>query len=97
MSVKRKIFQLFEQMAEEKGAGRLRLAALFLAVILPLFLSTVSEAACWEDRLDRVDRDILVTTSGAVYRVLPRDTMTSAFWVPFTDVIICDSTVDAGG
>jgi hypothetical protein len=53
MSVKRKIFQLFEQMAEEKGAGRLRLAALFLAVILPLFLSTVSEAACWEDRLDR--------------------------------------------
>jgi len=43
-----------------KAAVR-RFSRFFLAALLWLLMTTVSQAASWEDSLARVDRDLLVT------------------------------------
>jgi hypothetical protein len=60
-------------------------------------MSTLAEADCWEDSLKRVDRNILVMGSGAVYQVVREDEMNSVFWLPPAYITICDSNVDVGG
>jgi hypothetical protein len=70
----------------------------FLAIILLVItMSTVSEADCWDDSLNQVNRDILVMDSGAVYQVVPSDIINSVFWLPLTNATVCDSLVDVGG
>ena len=70
----------------------------FLAIILLVItMGTVAEADCWDDSLRRVDKEIIVMSSGAVYRVVPRDAMNSAFWLPPTNTTICDAIADVGG
>ena len=54
-------------------------------------MSAVSEAACWNDSLVRVDRDLLVMRSGAVYRILD-DPRAAALWFPLSTVTICDQS-----
>jgi hypothetical protein len=69
----------------------MRLLHFFLAVLLILFLSSVSQGACWGDALDTVDRDLLVMRSGAIYRILD-DPAATALWVPLSRITICDQT-----
>jgi hypothetical protein len=61
-----------------------------------LFISAVSEAACWEDSLARVDGDLLFMRSGAVYQLLD-DPRVVAFWFPLSQIAICEVTGDVDG
>jgi hypothetical protein len=96
MVMKRTTFQRRERLLDGKLAGYLR--PRFLAIILLVItMSTVSEADCWDDSLNQVNRDILVMDSGAVYQVVPSDVINSVFWLPLTNATVCDSLVDVGG
>jgi hypothetical protein len=97
MVMKRTTFQPSERLVDGKLASYLRPRFLLAIILLVITMSTVSEADCWEDSLNQVDKDILVMASGAVYQVVPRDAMNSAFWLPPTNATICDSIVDVGG
>ena len=97
MVMKRTTFQPCERLVDGKPASYLRPRFLVAIILLVITMSTVSEADCWDDSLKQVDRDILVMASGAVYQVVPRDAMNSAFWLPPTNATICDSIVDVGG
>ena len=69
----------------------------FLAgTLLFLSMSAIAEGACWEDSLSRVDRDILVMGSGAVYRLLD-DPKIITFWLPVSRLTICEQTGSADG
>jgi hypothetical protein len=80
-----------------KLASYLRPRFLVATILLVIAMSAVSEADCWDDSLKRVDKDIIVMASGAIYRVVPRDAMNSAFWLPPTNTTICDAIADVGG
>jgi hypothetical protein len=43
------------------------------------------------------DGEILVTLSGAVYRVFPGDTIYSFLWLPATALVICERTGNIKG
>lgn len=82
------------------------LAAVFAAPVGPILQDgglggvTIALAAeCEDDTLDKVaaDGEILVMLSGAVYRVLPGDTIDSALWLPPADVIICEKKITVKG
>jgi hypothetical protein len=95
--MKKTTFQPSERLVDGKLASYLR-PRLFLAIILLVItMSTVSEADCWDDSLNQVNKDILRMASGAVYQVVPSDVMNSVFWLPLTNATVCDSTVDVGG
>ena len=79
--MKKTTFQPCERLVVGKLASYLRPRFLLASILLVITMSTVSEADCWEDSLSRVNKDILVMTSGAVYQVVPRDAMNSAFWL----------------
>jgi len=89
------------QTCEQHMGGKLancgRPRFLLAIMLLLITMSTVAEADCWDDSLKRVDKDIIVMASGAVYRVVPRDVMNSAFWLPPANTTICDSIADVGG
>jgi len=93
MVMKMTMFQPCERRVDGKPASYLLLAIILLVIMM----STVAEADCWEDSLKQVNRDILVMDSEAVYQVVPRDEMTSIFWLPATHITICDSIADVGG
>jgi hypothetical protein len=95
--MKRTMFQPCERLVDGKLASYLRPRFFVAIILLVITMSTVAEADCWEDSLKQVDKEILVMASGAVYQVVPRDAMTSAFWLPPTNATICDSIVDVGG
>ena len=95
--MKRTMFQPRERLVDGKLASYLRPRFLLAIILLVITMSAVSEADCWEDSLNQVNKDILVMASGAVYQVVPRDAMNSAFWLPSTTATICDSIVDVGG
>ena len=94
--MKRTIFQPCQRLVDDKAASYLSPRFLLAVILLVITMSTVAEADCWEDSLKRVDRDILVMDSGAVYQVIPEDAMTSVFWLPPAHITICDSIVDVG-
>ena len=89
------------QTGEQNLGGKLvnyvRPRFLFTIVLLVMTMGTVAGADCWDDSLKLVDKDIIVMASGAVYRVIPRDVMNSAFWLPPANTTICDSIADVGG
>jgi hypothetical protein len=95
--VKRTRFQLCRRLVDGKPAGYLRPRFLLALILLVITMSTIAEADCWEDSLKRMDRDILVMGSEAVYQVVPEDEMTSVFWLPPAHTTVCDSIVDVGG
>ena len=59
-------------------------------------MTAVSQAACWEDSLARVDGDLLFMRSGAVYQLLD-DPRAVAFWFPLSQITICEETGDVDG
>ena len=69
---------------------------IFAIVLFVLSLSAVAEAACWEDSLARVDRDILVMRSGAAYQLVD-DPRVVTFWLPLSQITICDKVGYADG
>ena len=95
--VMKRTFRPCEQLVDGKLASYVRPRFLFASILLVITLSTVAEADCWDDSLKRVDQDILGMASGAVYQVVPRDAINSAFWLPLTSATVCDSIVDTGG
>ncbi len=97
MVMKIATFQPCKRLVHSKLASYLRPRFLLAIVLLVITMSSVSEADCWEDKLNKVDKDIVVMASGAVYQVVPRDVMNSAFWLPPANATICDSIVDDGG
>jgi hypothetical protein len=97
MVMKRTTFQRRERLLDGKLAGYLRPRFLLAIILLVITMSTVSEADCWDDSLNQVNRDILVMDSGAVYQVVPSDVINSVFWLPLTNATVCDSLVDVGG
>jgi hypothetical protein len=97
MFMKKPKFQSGDRLMDGKLASYLRPRFLVATILLVITMSTVSEADCWEDSLNQVDKDVLVMSSGAVFQVVPRDAMNSAFWLPPANTTICDSTVDVGG
>jgi hypothetical protein len=97
IGTKRTRVQICEQHVRGKLANCGRPRFLPAVMLLLITMSTVAEADCWDDSLKRVDKDIIVMASGAVYRVVPRDAMNSAFWLPPTNTTVCDSIVDVGG
>ena len=78
-----------------KAAVR-RFSRFFLAALLLLLMTAVSQAACWEDSLARVDGDLLFMRSGAVYQLLD-DPRAVAFWFPLSQITICEETGDVDG
>jgi len=97
MVMKKTTFQPCERLVDGKLAGYLRPRFLLAIILLVITMSTVSEADCWDDSLNQVNRDILVMDSGAVYQVVPNDVINSVFWLPLTNATVCDSLVDVGG
>ena len=57
--------------------------------MLLFLMSTPGESACVDDALARVDTDILLMDSTAVYRVID-DPRAIVFWLPLSKVTICD-------
>jgi len=97
LRLKRTRVQTGEQNLGGKLVNYLRTRFLLTIVLLVTSMATVAEADCWDDALKRVDKDIIVMASGAVYRVIPRDVMNSTFWLPPANTTICDSISDVGG
>lgn len=87
--LQRTMLQLLRRLIRGKAPFRLRFLRFFLAALLLLSFSAVSEAACWEDSLARVDRDLLLMRSGAVYQVLD-DPRAVASWFPLSEITICE-------
>src|SRR5262249_22636298 len=58
-----------------------------------------SAADCTDDSIRSVtsDGEIIVMLSGAVFEVLPGDTIDSALWLPASDVIICMRSLNVRG
>ena len=78
------------QFLERMVAGsRRQFSRFLLSIILLLLMSTPGESACVDDALARVDTDILLMASKAVYRVLD-DRRAVVFWLPLSKVTICD-------
>ena len=78
------------QFLERRAAGsRRQFSRFLLSIILLLLMSTPGESACVDDALARVDTDILLMASKAVYRVLD-DRRAVVFWLPLSKVTICD-------
>jgi hypothetical protein len=97
MVMKTTTFQRWERLVDGKLASYLRPRFLLASILLVITMSTVSEADCWDDSLNQVNKDILRMASGAVYQVVPRDAMNAVFWLPLTSATVCDSIVDVGG
>ena len=95
--MKKPKFQPCERLVSGKLANCLRPRFLLASILLVITMSTVSEADCWDDSLNQVNKGILRMASGAVYQVVPRDAMNSVFWLPLTSATVCDSIVDVGG
>src|SRR5262245_7865520 len=51
--------------------------------------------ACMAETLAEVtsDGEVLITASGQLYHVLPGYDLTSKYWLPTEDVVICDDDV----
>ena len=61
----------------------------FLTVIWFFFTSAVVEGACKEEALADVKGEMLLTSSGAAYRV-GNPGIDIAFWLPPARIVICD-------
>jgi hypothetical protein len=85
-----------QKMARMKTAGRRRFYRFCLALILVLLTGSVSESACVEDALAKVDGGSIVVASGAVYRVIDTNGIDLAFWLPPAGVTICDQISMSG-
>ncbi len=94
--LQRTMLQLLRRLIRGKAPLRLRFLRFFFAALLLLSISAVSEAACWEDSLARVDRDLLLMRSGAVYQVLD-DPRVVAFWFSLSQITICEQAGDVDG
>ena len=80
-----------------KTAGRRRFFAFCLALILVLLTGSVSQSACVQDELAKIDGGIfVVVASGAVYRVIDTNGIDLAFWLPPAGVTICDQITMSG-
>jgi len=80
-----------------KTAGRRRFFAFCLALILVLLTGSVSQSACVQDELAKIDGGIfVVVASGAVYRVIDTNGIDLAFWLPPAGVTICDQISMSG-
>jgi len=86
-----------KEMAQVKTARRLKSAPLCLALMAVLLTGAVSEGACVQDDLAKIDGGIfVVTASGAVYRVINNNGIDLAFWLPPAGVTICDQISMSG-
>jgi hypothetical protein len=96
MIMKTTKFQTCERRVHGESAAYAR-ARFFLAIVLLVMaMNTVAEADCWEDYIKQVDRNTLVMESDDIYRVVPQDQLTVAFWRPPAHLTICDSISDVG-
>ena len=77
-------------------AGRIKFADLCRAIVIVLLMTTLSDAACVNDSLAQINGQILVTASGAVYRITNTNGANVAFWLPPAGLTICDQ-VDFSG
>lgn len=68
----------------------MRKATVAVFLILALSKSSFSQS-CDDNSIASVsnDGDIIVLTSGAVFRVAPIDRVDTALWLPADDVLIC--------
>ena len=72
-------------------ASRLTLCVI-LAVGIPLASAIACDDGHWiEETL--ADGKVLKLEDGSLWRVDSIDTVTSALWVPMSDVIVCDNTI----
>jgi hypothetical protein len=88
---KRTMLPLSKWVSQGKTPFRVRFLRFVLAALVLLSISTISEAACWQDSLAKVDRDLLFMRSGAVYQLLD-DPRLVAFWFPLSKITICEQT-----
>jgi hypothetical protein len=65
---------------------------LLLSAAMAFGLSSAAQAACRNDVLASRNGDVLVTRSGAVYRIFDNPDRVS-FWLPLGRLIICDRVV----
>ena len=79
-----------KEVAPVKTAYRRNPSHFCLALILVLLTGSVSESACVEDALAKVDGGSIIVASGAVYRVIDTNGIDLAFWLPPAGVTICD-------
>jgi hypothetical protein len=85
-----------KEMARAKTAHRRNPSRFCLALILVLLTGSVSQSACVEDALAKVDGGSIVVASGAVYRVINTNGIDLAFWLPPAGVTICDQVTMSG-
>jgi hypothetical protein len=86
-----------KEVAPVKTAYRRNPSHFCLALILVLLTGSVSQSACVQDELAKVDGGIfVVTASGAVYRVINNNGVDLAFWLPPVGVVICDQITMSG-
>ena len=50
------------------------------------------ESGLWIDQVE-ADGAILILSDGSVWRVDPMDTITSAIWLPISDVLVCGNRI----
>lgn len=82
-----------------KAINRLLGAIAVTLVVSSTLLHAATEVRCREDFVDNVgsDGEILITLSGAVYRVSLADTIYSMLWLPSTALVICEHTANIQG
>jgi hypothetical protein len=70
----------------------LRLGLCTILAIAPLAPARACEDGHWIDEV-LADGKIIKLEDGSLWRVDPVDTVTSALWLPVSDVIVCDATI----
>jgi|ERR1700730_15745796 hypothetical protein len=70
-----------------------KIAAAFLAAAFMYLSEAAFARSCVDDILERKtdDGDVLVMSSGAIYKVLPGDESSSMGWAESADVLICET------
>jgi hypothetical protein len=68
----------------------------FYAVVVLLLTGSLAAADCINDRFVRLQGRLLIGASGYVYRIIDTNGVTIEFWLPSTELVVCDQ-VDADG
>jgi hypothetical protein len=87
--LQRTMLSVSKRVSQGEVPFRRRFLRVLIAALVLFSISAISEAACWEDALARVDRDLLLMRSGDVYQLLD-DPRIVAFWFPLASITICE-------
>jgi hypothetical protein len=68
----------------------------FALIVSAAAINAAAAQSCDDDTIESISNDgaIIITNSGAVFRVDPSDRSDTAFWHRWDDVLICDGDTE---